>query len=62
MLESLKPKIESTANGLRRNQAKTHLDSEGFEDSTVEAALDELLNRGYVYIVDDQIRLTNGDT
>lgn len=62
VLETLKPKIKSAANGLPRNQAETYLDTEGFEDSTVEVALDELLNCGYVYIVDDQIRLTDDDT
>ncbi|WP_137287737.1 hypothetical protein [Halorussus salinisoli] len=61
VLEALKPEIESTANGLPRDQAETYLDSAGFEPATVDTALDHLLNNGYIYIVNDQIRLTESN-
>lgn len=48
VLESLKPKFEATTDGLPRDDAETFLQTEGFEDSTIDVALDELLNRGYI--------------
>jgi DNA-binding PadR family transcriptional regulator len=62
VLESLKSEIEATANGLPRDQAETYLDTTGFEPATIETALDQLLNNGYIYIVNDQIRLTDSDS
>lgn len=59
MLEALKPKIASTANGLPRAEAETYLDAEGFDESTIRLALDQLLNRGYIYVVNERIRLTD---
>ncbi|WP_435182140.1 hypothetical protein [Halorussus sp. AFM4] len=53
VLEALKPEIEATANGLPRDQAEKYLDTTGFEPATIETALDQLLNNGYVYIVND---------
>ena len=62
VLEVLEPKIAATVNGLPRDEVKTHLDREGFEASTVEVALEELLNRGYIYEVNDHVRLTDTST
>lgn len=61
VLESLRLKIEPTADGLPRDMVEAYLASEGFEDSTIEVALEELLNRGYIYAVNDQIRLTDSN-
>ncbi|WP_170977350.1 hypothetical protein [Halorussus salinisoli] len=54
--------IESTTDGLRRESAEAYLEAEGFEDSTIEVALEELLNRGYIYVVNEEMRLANSDT
>lgn len=59
VLKSLKPKIGATADGLPRDEVTAYLETEGFENSTIEVALDELLNHGYIYVVNDQIRLTD---
>ena len=61
VLEALKPEIESTTNGLPRDKAERYLDTAGFEPATIEIVLDQLLNNGYIYIVDDQIQLTDSD-
>ena len=61
VLEVLKPEIKTTTNGLPRDQAETYLDIAGFEPATIETALDQLLNNGYIYVVNDQIRLTESD-
>ncbi|MFC7079351.1 hypothetical protein [Halorussus caseinilyticus] len=55
----MQPKIEPTADGLPRGEVETYLRAEGFEDSTIDVALDELLNRGYIYVVNDYVRLTD---
>ncbi|WP_137284642.1 hypothetical protein [Halorussus salinisoli] len=62
VLEHLQSKIEPTADGLPQDKVETNLDIEGFEDSTIDVALEELLNRGYIYIVNDHIRLTDSDS
>ena len=62
VFETVKPKIESTANGLPQDEVKTYLATKGFEDSPVEVALETLLNHGYIYVVNDRIRLTDSDT
>lgn len=62
VLETLEPEIESTPNGLPRADAETYLAEAGFEASTVEVALEQLLNRGFLYAVNDRLRLTDRDT
>jgi len=59
VFESLKPKIGPRTDGFPRDKAKAYLQTEGFENSTIDVALDVLLNRGYIYVVNDQIRLTD---
>ncbi|UPV76707.1 hypothetical protein M0R89_21160 (plasmid) [Halorussus limi] len=59
VLDSLKSKIGPTVDALPRDEVEAYLHTEGFEDSTIDVALDELLNRGYIYVVNDQIRLTD---
>ncbi len=61
VLESLQPKLKPTPEGLPQDTVEAYLDTEGFEDSTIDVALEELLNRGYIYIVNDQIRLTESN-
>ena len=61
VLEALQPEIESSANGLPRDQAETYLNTAGFEPATIETALDQLLNNGYIYVVNGQIRLTESN-
>ncbi len=62
VLAALKPKVASTANGVAQETAEAYLDEEGFESSTISAALDELQNRGYIYEVNGKIRLTDGES
>jgi len=50
---------ESPNQGLTRRELQTHLEAIGFERPTIEAAFDQLMNRGYLYEVDNRIRVTD---
>ena len=59
VFETITPRVEATEDGFPREKAKSYLEKNGFEPSTIETALDQLLNRGYIYVVDGRIRLTD---
>ena len=58
VLETVTPWLASADNGLPRAEVTTRLESAGFEPATVEAALDQLIDRGYLYDVNGTLRVT----
>lgn len=59
VLGTLTPWLESAECGLSLDETRMRLQAAGFESATVEAALDQLLDRGYLYEVDGTVRLTD---
>lgn len=57
VLEAIVPDAEA---GLQRAAAKAALVDATFTERDAEAVLEALLDRGYLYAVDDEIRLTSG--
>ena len=58
VLETVTPWLASADSGLPRTEVTTRLKDEGFESATVEAALDQLIDRGYLYDVNGTLRVT----
>lgn len=56
-LDLLRPEIESTSTGLSRSAAASVLTDDEFVDDDATAVLTELLQKGYLYEVDGQLRL-----
>jgi hypothetical protein len=56
-LDLLRPEIESTSTGLSRSAAVSVLTDDEFVGDDAAAVLTELLQKGYLYEVDDQLRL-----
>lgn len=59
VLETLTPWLEAAERGLPLDEIRARLQEAGFEPATVEAALDQLLERGYLYEVNGTVRLTD---
>lgn len=59
VLETLTPWLEATETGLSTAEVTSRLAAEGFEPATIEAALEQLLNQGYLYEVNGTLRLTD---
>lgn len=53
--------ITEPGEGIPRDDANEQLLEAGFADGDAEYALDRLLNRGYLYAVDDQLFVTDDD-
>ena len=60
VLETLTPWLESAETGLPLDEVTSRLQEADFEAATVETALEQLLNRGYLYEVNGTVRLTDG--
>lgn len=61
-LEVLREPIEATDNGLSKAEAKGVLVADDqFTDKEAEYAIDVLQNRGYIYYVDEYVRITPTD-
>lgn len=61
-LEVLRDPIESTDDGLPKAEAKAVLVADDqFTDEEAEYAIDVLQNRGYIYYVDECVRITPTD-
>jgi len=59
-LEVLETAVPDAEAGLPQTAAKATLVDATFTEADAEAVLEALLNRGYLYAVDDEIRLTSG--
>lgn len=57
--DTLQPLYHDVDTGLPRDEIETAVEDEGFEPATVKAALDVLLNRGYLYDVNGELRITD---
>ncbi|MFC4451113.1 hypothetical protein [Halorussus aquaticus] len=57
VLETLKPHITAADGRLPIDEAKQRISDE-FEQATIDAALEQLLQRGYLYEVNGQLRIT----
>jgi len=62
VFEALHPHITATENGLPPETARIRLQDEGFEQVTIEAAIDHLLLHGYLYAVDERLRATTNSS
>ena len=58
VLETVTPWLTSAEGGLPRAEVATRLKAAGFESATIEAALDQLIDRGYLYDVNGTLRVT----
>lgn len=58
VLDTVTPWLESADSGLPTDEVTRHLQTAGFEPATIEAALDQLIDRGYLYEVDSTLRVT----
>ncbi|EJN57395.1 hypothetical protein [Halogranum rubrum] len=56
-LDVLRPAIEATETGLGRPAAHSRLEGDDFIDYDATEALSELLQKGYLYEVDGELRL-----
>ena len=59
VLETLKPWLKAAERGLPTDEIKSRLQAADFEPATIDAALDQLLDRGYLYEVNNTVRLTD---
>jgi len=60
VFEAVQPPLASTEDGLPEDAVRQHLQENGFESATIEAALDHLLLHGYLYEVNGRLRVTTG--
>lgn len=58
VLETVTPWLASAEGGLPRAEIATRLKADGFEPATIKAALDQLIDRGYLYDVNGTLRVT----
>lgn len=58
-LHALRPVLRTVDNGLSREQATRILIAEGFSEEEIPYYLDMLLDRGYLYCVENYLFLTN---
>lgn len=56
-LERLTPEIEATESGVPVSQATATLADDGFDDTGAREAVTELLQKGYLYEVDDTLHI-----
>lgn len=59
VLETLTPWLKAAERGLPMDEVRSRLQAGDFESATIDAALDQLLDRGYLYEVNNTIRLTD---
>lgn len=59
VLETLTPWLKAVERGLPMDETRSRLQAADFEPATIDAALDQLLDRGYLYEVNNTIRLTD---
>lgn len=59
VLETLTPWLEAAERGLPMDEIRSRLQAADFEPATVDAALNQLLDRGYLYEVNSTVRLTD---
>lgn len=59
ILETVTPWLASTDNGLSQEELTDRLEAAGFEPATIEAAFEPLIERGYLFGVHNQLRLTD---
>lgn len=57
VLERLECYLSASGGRMPSDEAKERL-AEEFEEATIEAAVDQLLRRGYIYKVNGQLRIT----
>lgn len=58
VLETLTPWLGAAETGLSTAEVTSRLEAAGFEPATIEAALEQLLNQGYLFEVNGTLRLT----
>ena len=59
VLQTLRPILGTMDNGMTRDQAAMVLQTEGFAEDEISYYLELLLNRGYLYEVDEDVFLTD---
>lgn len=60
-LDALREPVAASDGGLPIEEATELLDDERFTEADAEYALDVLQNRGYIYYVDECVRITPDD-
>lgn len=59
VLQTLRPILETTDSGMTRDQVAMVLQNDGFAEDEISYYLELLLNRGYLYEVDEDVFLTD---
>ena len=59
VLQTLRPILETTDSGMTRDQVAMVLQNDGFAEDEISYYLELLLNRGYLYEVDQNVFLTD---
>ena len=59
VLQTLRPILKTTDSGMTRDQAVMVLQNDGYTEDEISSYLELLLNRGYLYEVDQNVFLTD---